>query len=655
MAHNLNDLEPTKTRFGAPSQDYPLGSFINGTAEGKRNGSYAKAEWANDIWGFFGALFRNAGITPNGKTETARDSQLFTALINVFDKIKAKGVVHYDINQELTDEEKSIARKNIDVPNISDDVKQFASVADMKAAKFLAPGMTVVTQGYYEPGDGGGAVYVVRKKTDEDKDNTGAIHFLQDGICAKLIIESVVSVKWFGAKGDGRTDDTEAIQRAIDYLFTAGNSGTITVPLGTFIFTSICVKTGLTFKGDGGTLKLKENTCVESSANYYLIHNTGYSNVIYENLIIDGNRGVNNQFKVADAITAVGPETIVRGCKIYNAPDSGIMFSDAPGGRCIDNFIDTGGDVGIYMNAPEVIPARGDMVCSGNIVKNFPYGGVALKRSIENCLVYGNMIIDCGNGITVEDFGVGNGGAPDHLLIAGNLLKNIGFTFRGVPAVSEVGIALNGCTNVVVNNNKIQNVSGDGIVLSGTCDSSIQNNHLIGYKDSPSPSGSRGCISSVRNGVTPSRNIISGNTILEFNEFGVNLAASMNSVLEANHIQAKKIALSIAAACDSNTISNNYLDGEVVDVEKYSGNNSNAFIYNFLVHAKTSWQQNGHLLYTGLSTPVGTVSPWFPGQLCMTTVGGRRVFIGYGSTNTEWLQISGPEVVDSTITVTNNA
>ena len=85
MARLLNELEPSGTRWNAPSEDYPQGSFKNGSGTGNRDGSYCKAEWINDIYGFLGALLKNGGVTPNGETDTARNSQIYSALLKVVD------------------------------------------------------------------------------------------------------------------------------------------------------------------------------------------------------------------------------------------------------------------------------------------------------------------------------------------------------------------------------------------------------------------------------------------------------------------------------------------------------------------------------------------------------------------------------------------
>ena len=90
MAINLNELEASGKRWEPPSADYPQGKFINGTGEGKRNGSYCKAEWANDIFGFLGALLYNAGMPINGQVETARNSQFYNALAKIIDASVSK-------------------------------------------------------------------------------------------------------------------------------------------------------------------------------------------------------------------------------------------------------------------------------------------------------------------------------------------------------------------------------------------------------------------------------------------------------------------------------------------------------------------------------------------------------------------------------------
>jgi len=71
-------------------------------------------------------------------------------------------------------------------------------------------------------------------------------------VCAPLLAQDpqrdVVSVREFGAKGDGRTDDTEAFQKALDSFGFRG--GVVQVPRGNFYFAGhLNVPNGVTLEG----------------------------------------------------------------------------------------------------------------------------------------------------------------------------------------------------------------------------------------------------------------------------------------------------------------------------------------------------------------------------------------------------------------------
>jgi len=107
----------------------------------------------------------------------------------------------------------------------------------------------------------------------------------------------IASVKDYGAVGDGVTDDTAAIQAAIDAI-EAGGGGTLLLPEGTYIAAGLQIKHKVYLQGSGEaatTLKLK------NSANTYLLADTRYANnVTYSsgpygiyNLTLDGNKANN--------------------------------------------------------------------------------------------------------------------------------------------------------------------------------------------------------------------------------------------------------------------------------------------------------------------------------------------------------------------------
>lgn len=89
----------------------------------------------------------------------------------------------------------------------------FNTADELRRDSSLKPGSVARTMGYYQPGDGGGAEYLIRSGKPEVP--VGAIA-LSAELHASLIADSV-NYKMFGAVGDGQNDDGVQIKQAHTY------------------------------------------------------------------------------------------------------------------------------------------------------------------------------------------------------------------------------------------------------------------------------------------------------------------------------------------------------------------------------------------------------------------------------------------------------
>ena len=100
----------------------------------------------------------------------------------------------------------------------------------------------------------------------------------------------VINVKDKGAKGDGETDDTAAIQAAIDEV--GGTDGTVLVPKGAYMVDAVG-KNRLTLKSEM-TLKLSDDATLKAIPNdskkYSVLSISGVSNVTITGGTLEGER-----------------------------------------------------------------------------------------------------------------------------------------------------------------------------------------------------------------------------------------------------------------------------------------------------------------------------------------------------------------------------
>ncbi|NOU68398.1 hypothetical protein GC096_30690 [Paenibacillus sp. LMG 31461] len=124
--------------------------------------------------------------------------------------------------------------------------------------------------------------------------------------------------KQFGAKGDGSTDDTAALQACLDSLV---NGTSIFIPDGTYITTGLKMynKSHISVVSNGATLKLKAN----SNADVFLLEQCPYLSI--SGLNIDGNKG--NQSSIVTGLKLKASYfTNILNCRVTNVKGDGVAI-----------------------------------------------------------------------------------------------------------------------------------------------------------------------------------------------------------------------------------------------------------------------------------------------------------------------------------------
>ena len=101
----------------------------------------------------------------------------------------------------------------------------------------------------------------------------------------------VCDVKTYGAKGDGTTKDTAAVQKAIDDCTAGKGGGTVEVPAGTFVIAPIALKSNMTLHLAKGAVLLGSPDMADYPKGLFARHPTVQplvGSINAENIVING-------------------------------------------------------------------------------------------------------------------------------------------------------------------------------------------------------------------------------------------------------------------------------------------------------------------------------------------------------------------------------
>ena len=239
---------------------------------------------------------------------------------------------------------------------------------------------------------------VITASTGYTPAGTGAV---ARSVASKL--EESVSVKDFGAVGDGSTDDTAAINLAVTYASSIGGA-TVTFPAGTYMvnasgnLTGVQMKTGVYLDLTGAKLK----AISANSPNYRLVYFTGVSDCGIIGGEIEGDRATNSATGEQGHCVYVilnCSRVLVQNATISNAFGDGIyagrLCSDIKITGCTitnnrRNNISVTSASNVLIDGCDISNANGTLPECGIDIEPNPGDAVSNNVVISNCHVYNN-------------------------------------------------------------------------------------------------------------------------------------------------------------------------------------------------------------------------------------------------------------------------
>ena len=593
--------------------------------------------------------------------DAAHDKELTNIKNTIADNKAAAELGDYEINSRMTFLEEELNEGIEEVHNVAETVDGKIATAEANMTAQVNTAKSEMTA-QVNQGKADMEAMVAEVEGELDSINSQLEHNVNELNALKNI---KINVKDFGAKGDGITDDTYAIQEAINFCYNTKKSSTVIIPSGTFIFTSITIKEGITLEGNGGTLKLKDNVCIDDSVGYFLIHNSAgklstpfepYNNITLRNLIIDGNKENNKYYKVADCITVAGDNITVDGCAVINPPDSGIMFTNVTNSKCANNRIDKARDLGIYVNDGDGTTFKNNII-SNNIISNCHYGGIGLKRSCKHAIISNNIISYCGNGITLEHASTETSNDFSHnLTITNNRLYNIGVLESQLNdgKCAKMGIVIRGGGFSIVTNNRIESVINYGISIEGSSYNIVSDNIIEGNRDIGHVEYNTGIYLKTRShdeGVELSNfNKISNNIIKDCNRHGINIdpegqTFKMNELLNNTITNTRSAGIRLTNGVTDSVVNGNIRTDDTQVLLEIQNDVTNTKIFDNiggysgspLINGLNYLYKNYNKIYTSCDTKPTAITSAPIGTVCLNN--SQSVVYGWIWDGTTWIDI----------------
>lgn len=530
----------------------------------------------------------------NNAAVTEETQKLFIELKEYVDNYFANLDVQEEIDNKLDDmAEAGTLTELITAYLQMKAVLGFDTVSDMASATNVTDGSFARTYGYSVKGDGGGASYFIRTKTEADTPNNTTMIAVGDDYVA-ILNEFIPTPEQFGCAGDGTTDDTDKLQALITYLESEhlplyltksygitslsisschiiGRSGKLIEIDSSEAHNMIeadgdCKIEGVRFEGStlstcvrfnntnaGGTCLIEDCYFTGNSAEYIAVTRP---NSIIKNCIFD-NRGYKTTHEVRFGTGSDG--SIISGCTLYDASGFNIQTYNANNIRISNNEIHN------KFYTITAVPASSTLTVTVNTADN----ETQLKRF--GVLVDG--VINTSASVTNND----NGSYT--ITFANAVTSSNTITFLGWKSLENVNVN-GGCSNIMIDNNRFDVTGDSNIVVGNDYIGTLENPkyiQIIGNNLSNAHDAGIAIISRCDSCLVSNNEI--RNCSLGCNNASYNLGVIANNLKNStisNNLVVIDNTASQAVACVSCTnYSSNYYDKKPSEYTKLAGNSCN--------------------------------------------------------------------------------
>lgn len=317
-------------------------------------------------------------------------------------------------------------------------------------------------------------------------------------------LRQTVSVKDFGATGNGTTDDTAAIQAALNL----GPYHAIYFPAGTYVTSNLTCGPDITLYGDGLTnsqLKLK------ASSTGAILTATNAVHLTLKDLGFNGN--YSNCPSGTNCVSILGTESggngfWIDGCGFFNAKSIGLYqvgtYSKARISNCVaeSNQLD-----GIDTTATNIILEGNRCVANGRF-------GILSQGNWSQ--IFGNTCTNNGQLVT-GGAGIGVVSCSFPIVSNNNCISN------GTSTYFTHGIQFNGVTNGVMEGNFSQGNNGSGLDMYQSTYTTCTGNQTLNNK-----------LRGIENDTTSTYSVIDGNVVNGNYEIGISVFNTVGSVVSNN-------------------------------------------------------------------------------------------------------------------------